>query len=136
MNSKRLLIGGLLFLALLLSACGGNGNGASTNITLKMTDFSFTPNTFTVPAGKEITVQVSNEGVVEHEFVIMKFGAEVTSPFDDDDEANIYWEIELEPGESETVTFTAPSEAGKYQISCGTPGHHEAGMTGTLTVVK
>ncbi|NOH04906.1 MAG: hypothetical protein HND47_24525 [Chloroflexi bacterium] len=133
MNNKKFLIGFLLGFAVVLSACGG---GASTNLTLELNDFTFTPNTFTVPAGEEITLTVSNKGKVEHEFVIMKLGTEVSIPFNDDDEGNIYWEVELEPGESETVSFTAPSETGEYQVSCGTPGHHEAGMVGKLIVVK
>ena len=49
---KRLLI--LLSLGLfVLSACSV---GPSTTINITMTDFMFTPDSFTVPAGKEITV--------------------------------------------------------------------------------
>jgi uncharacterized cupredoxin-like copper-binding protein len=136
MKVKRslLLIGFLLTFAFILNACGGSG--ASTDLTVELTDFSFTPNTFTVPAGEEITLALSNEGAVEHEFVIMKLGTQATSPFDDDDEPNVYWEVELDSGKSETVTFTAPAEPGEYQLVCGTQGHLEAGMIGTLTVVK
>jgi len=60
----------------------------------------------------------------------------VSVPFDDDDEGKIYWEVELDAGKSETVKFTAPSEPGTYDVVCGTPGHIEQGMTGTLTVTK
>lgn len=137
--NKRSLWTISLFLAftLVLTGCGGDtSGGASTSVKVQLADFTFTPNSFTVPAGREITIELTNTGVVEHELVIMKFGREVSPPFDDDDEDNIYWEAELEPGESKTLTFTAPSEPGAYQLSCGTPGHHEAGMTGTLTVVK
>lgn len=108
----------------------------STDLKVEFSDFKFTPDKFTVPAGKEITIQVSNVGAVEHEFVIMKKGIEVSAPFNDDDEGNIFWEVELGIGGSETPTFTAPSEPGEYQISCGTPGHHEAGMIGKLIVVQ
>jgi uncharacterized cupredoxin-like copper-binding protein len=124
------LAGGLIGLALLLSACGG-GN-PSLNVELK--DFSFAPATFTVPAGKQVTLNVKNTGANEHEFVIFKEGLEATAPFDADDEGNIYWEVETEAGESKTVTFTAPSKPGVYQLVCGVPGHIEHGMVGTLTV--
>lgn len=136
MNVKRslFLIGFLLGFALILSACGGSG--ASTSLTVKLTDFTFTPNTFTVPAGEQLTLALSNTGAVEHEFVIMKLGTQATSPFDEDDEPNVYWEVELDKGKSDTVTFTAPTEPGEYQVVCGTQGHLEAGMIGTLTVVK
>jgi uncharacterized cupredoxin-like copper-binding protein len=39
----------------------------------------------------------------------------------------------LNPGENETVTFTAPA-AGTYTYLCTVPGHYAAGMKGTLTV--
>jgi uncharacterized cupredoxin-like copper-binding protein len=49
-------------------------------------------------------------------------------------EENVYWEEEVDAGESATFTFTAPEEPGEYQIICAIPGHLEAGMQGTLTV--
>jgi uncharacterized cupredoxin-like copper-binding protein len=42
----------------------------------------------------------------------------------------------LEPGESDTFTFTAPGQPGDYQIVCGIVGHYMAGMVGSLTVVS
>ena len=95
----------------------------------------FEPSEYAIPVGQEITLELSNNGAVEHEFVIMKFGTSVGDDFGDEDEDNIYWEAELEPGESGTFTFTAPSEPGEYQIVCGTEGHYVAGMVGSLVVV-
>lgn len=137
MKNYYFLISMLVSFALLLSACGGGGGGApSTNLTVSMTDFSFTPGTFTVPAGQEITIALSNEGAVEHELVIMKFGAEVSAPFDQNDQENVYWHAKLLHGGSETLTFTAPTEPGEYLVSCSTSGHHEAGMQGKMIVVE
>ena len=121
-------------LSLALSACGGAG-GPSTSIKAEFTDFVFTPNEWTIPAGQEITLTVNNAGAVIHEFVIMNLGTTVGEDFGDEDEGNIYWEVEAEPGQTLTVTFTAPSEPGEYQIVCGTEGHFVAGMVGSLTVV-
>lgn len=123
----------ILVAGLLLTACGGS-SGASTDLKLEMTDFAFSPTTFTIPAGKEITLEASNTGKVEHEFVIMKLGLTATIPFSDDDEPNIFWEVEVEAGETQKVTFTAPSEPGEYQIVCGIEGHLEANMVGKLIV--
>jgi uncharacterized cupredoxin-like copper-binding protein len=61
-----------------------------------------------------------------------------TSPdqnFDRKDEVNVYWKIELAPGQSAITSFTAPSEPGEYLIVCSTAGHYEAGMTGKLAVI-
>ncbi len=124
----------LVLAALTLAACGG-GKGPSTTIDLTMTDFRYEPSEFVVPAGKEITLNATNNGAVVHEFVIMKYGTNIGEKFGDEDEGNIYWEVEVEPGKSVSVTFTAPSEPGEYQVVCGTEGHFEAGMAGKLTVV-
>jgi uncharacterized cupredoxin-like copper-binding protein len=130
---KKLLFVLLFVTAFVLSACAGGG--ASATINVAFAEFTFTPSEFTIPAGQEITINATNNGAVVHEFVIMKFGQTVGDNFGDEDEGNIYWEVEAEPGASVTKTFTAPTEPGVYQIVCGTPGHYMAGMSGKLTVV-
>ena len=122
----------LLLAALALSGCAKNYD---TELTVDMVEFMFSPTEYTIPAGQEITLTLTNTGTVEHEFVIMKFGQAVSVPFGDDDEGNIYWEAEALPGETKTVTFTAPSDLGEYQIICGTAGHVENGMLGKMFVV-
>jgi uncharacterized cupredoxin-like copper-binding protein len=132
MKKKLLIL--LLLLALSLNACANNG--ASTKINVEMTDFAFTPNQFTVPAGEEITLQVKHDGLVTHDFIIMKYETNVGAHFNEEDQPNIYWKIEVQPGDSETLTFTAPDQPGTYQIVCGMAGHVEAGMIGQLVVVS
>lgn len=122
----------LLGLTLFLSACGASG--PTTTINVVMTDFHFEPMEFTVPAGQEITINATNNGAVEHEFVIFKLGTDAGAKFGDEDEDNIYWEVEVQPGQSATETFTAPSEPGEYYVTCGIEGHLEAGMNGKLIV--
>jgi uncharacterized cupredoxin-like copper-binding protein len=133
MKKKLLLV--LLLTTFILSACGGQDN-ASAKINVDMTDFAFTPNQYIVPASQEITLQIRHDGTVEHDFIIMKYGAEVGGHFNEEDLVNVYWQIKIQPGESQTVTFTAPSEPGTYQIVCGMAGHVEAGMVGQLEVVE
>ena len=116
-----------------LSAC--EGSTASTNINVTLTEFAFTPNTFTIPAGQEITIHAANNGAVVHQFVIMKYGTNVGDDFGSEDEPNIYWKVQLEPGNETTTTFTAPSDPGEYQLVCGTAGHFTGGMVGKITVV-
>ncbi len=128
---KILLV--LFVMMFVLSACGGSG--ASTTIDVVFAEFTFTPAEFTVPAGQEITINTQNNGAVIHEFVIMNFGQTIGDNFGDEDEGNIYWEVETEPGQSGSTTFTAPSEPGEYQVVCGTEGHFMSGMVGKLTVV-
>ena len=66
----------------------------------------------------------------------MKYELNVGDKFGPEDEGNIYWEVEVDPGASKTVTFTAPTDLGDYQVVCGEEGHVEAGMVTKLTVVK
>ncbi len=123
-----------LLLVLTLSGCGG---GPSQSSRVIMTDFAFTPNTFTVPAAMPISIQLTNNGAATHSFIIMKAGTQVQGQFTDADKANVYWEESaVAPGESTKTTFNAPREPGQYQIICGVPGHLESGMVATLTVVK
>jgi uncharacterized cupredoxin-like copper-binding protein len=73
---------------------------------------------------------------MEHNFIIMKYATDAGDMFDELDQDNIFWEIDLQPGESETVRFTAPEQPGTYQIICGMPGHLQSGMIGKLTVAE
>lgn len=133
MKKYLVLVLVLLGLSLVLTACGGGG--ASTDISVTMTDFKFEPTEFTVPAGQEITVNATNNGAVLHEFVIFNLGTDAGEKFGDEDEGNIYWEVEVDPGTTKTETFTAPTEPGEYYVTCGIEGHLEAGMNGKMIVV-
>lgn len=128
---RSILLGCLLYL---LSACAAAA-GPSTDLKVNMVDFAFEPNSFAVPAGQQITVELSNNGTAVHNFVIMKYGTEVVDHFTSQDEANVYWQAKLSPGTSDTFQFTAPDQPGEYQVVCSTEGHFEAGMLASLTVV-
>lgn len=129
---KRWLILLLLVFSLvsILTGCGPK----TAEITVTMKEYEFAPTSLEVPASAEVTLTLINDGTLEHEMVIMNLGAMATAPFDDDDEPNIFWEKETEPASSEVVTFTAPGQAGEYQIVCGIPEHIENGMIASLTV--
>ena len=131
MRTRSVAILGM-FVAM-LAACGTGG--PKTSHTVIMSDFSYTPSRLLVPAGEAITLRISNEGAVVHNFIVMEAGAELGSDFDPADEAKAYWSLELQPGASQTATFPAPAEPGEYLIVCSTAGHYIAGMTGTLEVV-
>lgn len=131
---KRILFFLVVLAAMGLTSCGGGG--ATTTINVTLIDFQFTPNQFTVPAGQEITINVVNTGAVVHNFVIMKLGTTAGPTFEEDDEANVYWqERDIPPGGDISVTFTAPAEPGEYQVICRTEGHIASGMIGKLIVV-
>jgi uncharacterized cupredoxin-like copper-binding protein len=123
-----------LVISLALASCGGAAS-PTTNIDVTLIDFQFTPNQFTVPAGQEITLNVTNNGAVIHNFIIMNLGQTVGTEFTKEDDANVYWKLEVQAGGSATESFTAPTEPGEYEVVCSTPGHVQAGMVGKLVVV-
>lgn len=135
MKKMALTLGLIMLLSLVLAACGGGGGSGSGSTTLNvtMTDFKFDPSSWTVPAGKSVTVNIKNNGSTDHTWVVMS--KPVSGSFTDADKANILFSSESIPaGQSKTVTFTAPSTAGNYQVICDIPGHFEAGMVGQLVV--
>ncbi len=133
---KKILFVWVVATSLLLASCGGgNSSKPSTKIDVTMTDCQFQPNTFTVPAGQQITLSAKNNGGVVHSFVIMKKGQSAGTEFTDADQPNVYWQVEIQPGGSTDTTFTAPQDPGEYEFVCHVPGHIQAGMVGKLTVV-
>ena len=130
---KKYIVSSFLVLALslVLTACGSN------KVTLKVTttDVGYDSATYTVPAGTEVTLNMTNNGVLEHEFAILKLGEHVTPPFGPKDEDKILWELDaVQTGTTKSDTFTAPTEPGEYDIICGVAGHIERGMIATLIV--
>ena len=108
--------------------------------------------TFEVSSGEEIKLTLKNVGklpkiAMGHNLVLLKkgisaiafgqkalgAGANATNPLPDSVKDDVLASTKLlGPGESDTVTFTAP-EPGSYEYVCTFPGHF-AMMRGTMTV--
>ena len=79
MTMRRMLgyfFGFAAVLSMVLSACSSTASAASNTLNVDLADFAFTPNQFTIPAGKPITLNLTNKGANVHEFVIMKAGTD------------------------------------------------------------
>lgn len=87
-------------------------------VTLVAKEFAYTPATLTVTAGRPVQLELHNQGVVEHDFVIDQFKVKMGL---------------VGPGKKATLTFT-PKTKGSFAFYCSVPGHKEAGMRGTLVV--
>ncbi len=134
MKKLSVVIVVLLSLALVLTACGKSGP-RSVTLDVGMDNMVYTPSTYTVPAGAQVTLNADNKDAVGHEFVIMKKGITVVAPWGDKDEDNIFWELDdIAAGTKKSDTFTAPTEPGEYEVVCGDPTHIERGMVGKLIV--
>jgi uncharacterized cupredoxin-like copper-binding protein len=134
MKKISLILGLILLLGLILTACASSGgSGSSNTLNVAMTDFKFDPSSLTVAAGKPVTINIKNNGSVQHNFTVMS--KPVNGSYSDADKANVLFTSEVvDPGSSKTVNFTAPATPGDYQVICTVPGHFEAGMVGHLIV--
>ena len=92
---------------------------ASPNVSIALNagDIFFDPNALTIPANTNVTVELRNEGAAQHNLTVAGTGIDV----------------DIAPGDSTQVRINLP--AGEYAFYCNVPGHREAGMVGTLTVV-
>jgi azurin len=154
----------LLVAALIATAGCGGGDGSSTSssgtTSEAVTEVTITPagnrmkfeqTEFTVPAGEEITLTFENtatSAAMKHNVVLLTTdeGTVVTrvgqagtqaadSEYVPEDDAVLAATDLADPGETVSVTFTAPSEPGSYRYLCTFPGHY-ATMQGTMTVVS
>ncbi|HLS28244.1 MAG TPA: plastocyanin/azurin family copper-binding protein [Opitutales bacterium] len=107
---------------------------------------------FAVKAGSEVKIIFKHIGkmpkeAMGHNLVVLEkgmnpiefAGASVRFPRDeyispDLKDSVIAFTRVLGPGEEQTITFTAPSEAGDYPFVCSFPGHTPAGMRGVMKV--
>lgn len=90
---------------------------AATIQVVSMVDMAFQPATFTIPANTDVTVSLTNNGVLVHNFAIDVVG--VNSG-------------DYTSGQAGSVVLNLP--AGTYEFYCSVPGHKEIGMIGELTV--
>lgn len=109
--------------ALLLAACSGEATtdedaGATDDgpITVVMDDMFFEPDSIEVPAGETVTVELVNEGSIEHNLVFDESAESDPVP------AGETRTMEIGPFDSDTVGW------------CSVPGHRDAGMELEVTV--
>ncbi|HSJ28491.1 MAG TPA: cupredoxin domain-containing protein [Acidimicrobiia bacterium] len=136
MRRSQALLVAVAATALLLGACGDGddaGDETGTSIETTASDFQFDPDSWTVPAGEEFTIEFQNDGTLEHEWAVIGLGEDLESEADFSED-KVLFEVEAIPaGESTTETFTV-DEPGTYQVICAIETHFDSGMEGTLTV--
>ena len=127
---------------------------ADQKITISGNDLmQFDIKEFTVTAGEKVELEFKNTGnlpkiAMGHNLVVLKagisgiqfgqkvmgMGASATNPLPEASKEDVLAATKLlGPGESDTITFTAPTEPGLHQYVCTFPGHF-AMMRGNMTV--
>lgn len=156
MNAKTRfwLLSIALVAVLALTGCGGGGGGGggegggdgSLTLGVQGESLAYDQTTLTAPANTEVTVTFNNTSTSQqHNWVLANGGDEVAAEIDEaavsnppeylpSDMSNVIAHTQmLQPGGSDSVTFTTPGP-GTYTYLCTFPGHYAAGMKGTLTV--
>ncbi len=120
-----------------------SGDGLSLG-TPNSDDLVYDTESLSAKAGETVTVTFNNNAVTQqHNWALVQPGTkddvalagltEVDTDWLKPGDPNVIASIRLlDPGESESVTFTAP-EAGRYQFVCTFPGHNPT-MFGTFEV--
>ena len=90
--------------------------------------YTFTPSTIAVARGETVTFEVTSMGGLVHEFMVGPADA-VAADQEGTPEA-----ADIGMMQTRSVTYTFDG-SGPYAFACHAPGHYEAGMRGTLTVV-
>lgn len=141
-----------LFLSTLFAVMVSVTSGAEIVITGNDT-MQFDLKAFEVKAGEKVSLTLKNTGklpkiAMGHNLVLLKkgvsaiafgqkamgAGANATNPLPDSVKEDVIASTKLlGPGESDTVSFTAPADPGNYEYVCTFPGHF-AMMRGTMTV--
>lgn len=158
-NSSKWIVPVLILALAVLAACGSGGEPAApeaaappaqsaqeviaATLEVAMHDLYYgdtsdnlqNPPVWTVGAGERVQVNLVNEGGLQHNWAIVKPGSEVPVPFRSESDSGILiWDTGLvDPGQSASATFTAPSEPGEYTVICTVAGHYPA-MQGRLVV--
>lgn len=110
-------------------------------VTMKETDdggMIFEPSSFSFAKGETVKFMITNEGELEHEFVLdtpernvhhKELMAKMDMEHDDPNS------VRLDPGASGEIvwTFTNP---GTFEFACLIPGHYESGMSGPVAVLE
>jgi uncharacterized cupredoxin-like copper-binding protein len=100
-------------------------------------ELKFFPDRVQLVAGKKYKLLLSNSSPQKHYFTAREFANNSWTQKVDAGNVEIkgaVQELELRPS-SDAAWVLVPMKPGNYQLRCTIPGHAEAGMTGTITVV-
>lgn len=137
----------LLIVSLALASCGRREEAPAAapppeTISVVMHDIYYgddpnnmqNPPAWTVTNGAQVTLNMNNQGALEHDWAIVKPGQNLPVPFmmEQHKDMLLYEAGLVAAGNTENVTFTAPA-AGEYTVICTVAGHYPA-MQGKLVV--
>jgi plastocyanin len=127
-----LAVATLALTLVLASGCTPPPIQTSTNLEIQITEEGFEPGTVYVPAGQTVNVTLTNLTQSEHSWIIL--AEPYFSPYQDET-LEVYFELSIPAGESQTDTFIAPQTGIQLDIICENEQCIEVGFRGRLVVV-
>ena len=125
----------------LLSACSSGSNSTTDDVrTVAIAardDLTFEPSTIEVAAGERVRFVVTNEGAMDHEFILGDETTQMAHESQMDSSSHMAMDamasMAMGPGEmmDATVNFDEP---GEILFGCHVAGHYASGMKGSVTV--
>ena len=107
-------------------------------IEISMADtMRFSPAVLSIETGDVVKFLVSNDGALQHEFVLgtpdsLAEHAELMIKFPNMEHEEPYM-AHVDPGKDMEIVWQF-TKAGEFEFGCLLPGHFQAGMKGTITV--
>jgi uncharacterized cupredoxin-like copper-binding protein len=136
-----------LAVMLLLGACAPSASSSAVPgsqeariVAVSMSDdLRFDPREITVRRGETITFVLTNEGQSRHEFLIGD-EAEQAAYVEEMASGDMHHAgdagVSVEPGQSQSFTYTFDDAQAELLAGCHEPGHYDAGMVATITVTE
>lgn len=135
----------LVFALMFVAACGGGEEEAAPQaieLDVVQNDIYYgdsdtnasSPPTWTIPANNRFSVNMTNNGALEHNFAIVKAGETVPDVFNADTDGDIILQESglTAPGSTAPYSF-AGLAPGEYTVICTVAGHYP-GMQGRIVV--
>jgi azurin len=145
----------LLAVTIALAGCSRGREAEAKLVEITGNDeMKFDVTRFEVKPGQKVTLTLTNIGelakeAMAHNWVLLEKGTDAvklvaagadhpeTDYIPADQAARVLAKTKLlGPGDSDSITFTAPTELGPYEYICSFPDHYTGGMKGVMTVTS
>lgn len=102
-------------------------------IRVTANEFAYLPGKITMKSGETYTIELANEGDVEHDINIVE-NLDKSSKQGADAHSEGLFHLHANAGDKAQAEFK-PEKKGQYYFYCTIPGHKEAGMVGNMEVL-
>lgn len=139
---RKLMGIALIAVIILLVGCSG-GSSDPIDVEITVNEFNIVASQTDFKVGQTYNFIVTNEGALEHEFMIIEpMGMDSDDAMEEDDHDDaallVITEDELQAGATVTKSYTFEEHDADHELefACHIAGHYEGGMHVPITVEK